>query len=187
MRFMAAGGVGEVIDFMPVPDPTRPTDNHRVVRMVRVMRGQMRFVFDCLPRFDYGRADHTLEAAADGPPRRLTATEITSLFDDTVAFWRRWLGRSPYRGRWREQVTRSAMTLKLLTYAPSGALVAARPPACRSRGAASGTETTGSPGSATPRSPSTPCSASAMPRRRGRSCAGSATASLSKRVSTRDH
>jgi GH15 family glucan-1,4-alpha-glucosidase len=50
---------------------------------------------------------------------------VLELFSDTVSFWRRWLGRSSYRGRWREQVQRSAMTLKLLTYAPSGALVAA--------------------------------------------------------------
>ena len=45
-------------------------------------------------------------------------------FADTVMFWRRWLDRSRYRGRWQEMVHRSAMTLKLLTYAPTGALVA---------------------------------------------------------------
>jgi GH15 family glucan-1,4-alpha-glucosidase len=46
-------------------------------------------------------------------------------FDATVAYWRRWLAHSRYRGRWREMVHRSALTLKLLTYAPTGALVAA--------------------------------------------------------------
>jgi GH15 family glucan-1,4-alpha-glucosidase len=46
-------------------------------------------------------------------------------FDDTVAYWRRWLSRSRYRGRWREMVNRSALALKLLTYEPTGALVAA--------------------------------------------------------------
>jgi GH15 family glucan-1,4-alpha-glucosidase len=46
-------------------------------------------------------------------------------FEATVGYWRRWLERSRYRGRWREMVHRSALTLKLLTYAPTGALVAA--------------------------------------------------------------
>ena len=47
------------------------------------------------------------------------------LFEQTRDFWREWIGRSRYKGRWREMVERSAMTLKLMTYAPTGALVAA--------------------------------------------------------------
>jgi GH15 family glucan-1,4-alpha-glucosidase len=47
------------------------------------------------------------------------------LFDDTVRFWHDWLARSTYVGRWREMVHRSAITLKLMTYAPTGGLVAA--------------------------------------------------------------
>jgi len=50
------------------------------------------------------------------------------LFHETVAYWRRWVARSTYRGRWRETITRSALALKLLTYEPTGAIVAA--PTC---------------------------------------------------------
>lgn len=47
------------------------------------------------------------------------------LFDQTARFWRQWLAQSTYTGRWREMVNRSAITLKLLTHEPSGAIVAA--------------------------------------------------------------
>ena len=51
--------------------------------------------------------------------------EMESSFDDTVTYWRRWLSKCTYQGRWRETVHRSALALKLLTFAPTGAIVAA--------------------------------------------------------------
>jgi GH15 family glucan-1,4-alpha-glucosidase len=66
-----------------------------------------------------------LESAADGPARAIRVGEIEELFDETVKFWRSWLSHSTYTGRWRESIQRSAITLKLLTYAPTGGLVAA--------------------------------------------------------------
>jgi GH15 family glucan-1,4-alpha-glucosidase len=54
--------------------------------------------------------------------------EAEELFRDTVAWWRRWLSKSTYTGRWREMVHRSALTLKLLSFEPTGAIVAS--PTC---------------------------------------------------------
>jgi GH15 family glucan-1,4-alpha-glucosidase len=58
-------------------------------------------------------------------PRPYSDADIEGEFDATVAFWRNWLRGSRYDGRWREMVQRSALTLKLLSYAPTGAVVAA--------------------------------------------------------------
>jgi GH15 family glucan-1,4-alpha-glucosidase len=45
-----------------------------------------------------------------------------------VEYWLRWLSKCTYKGRWRESVHRSALALKLLTYEPTGAIIAA--PTC---------------------------------------------------------
>jgi GH15 family glucan-1,4-alpha-glucosidase len=50
------------------------------------------------------------------------------LFRETVDYWRRWLSKCTYTGRWREMVQRSALALKLMTFEPTGAIVAA--PTC---------------------------------------------------------
>ncbi|HZB67227.1 MAG TPA: glycoside hydrolase family 15 protein [Ornithinibacter sp.] len=179
-RFMTEAGVGEVVDFMPISG-TVATDRHRIVRLLRCMRGEMTFAVDLSPRFGYGRDPHEVEVTEDGavfrsadtsltahlvrepddqrlartvvddrgdlhaeltltagqvrglivetgvagPPRRFTVAEVERLQRETTDFWEHWLGRSTYTGRWREQLNRSAITLKLMTYAPSGGLVAA--------------------------------------------------------------
>jgi GH15 family glucan-1,4-alpha-glucosidase len=59
-------------------------------------------------------------------PRRVPVeAEAEQAFHETVEYWRHWLGQCTYSGRWRETVHRSALALKLLTFGPSGAIVAA--------------------------------------------------------------
>jgi GH15 family glucan-1,4-alpha-glucosidase len=65
-----------------------------------------------------------LEGEEDCPPA-LSFEEAEEAFRSTVDYWHRWLSHSNYRGRWREMVDRSALALKLLTFEPSGAIVAA--------------------------------------------------------------
>lgn len=55
----------------------------------------------------------------------VSAVYVSENFKSTLNYWRRWIGRCQYQGRWREIVNRSALLLKLLTYKPTGAFVAA--------------------------------------------------------------
>jgi len=64
----------------------------------------------------------------DGCGKCPTEREVDDLFENTVNFWHRWLSKCTYAGRWREMVYRSALVLKLLTFEPTGAIVAA--PTC---------------------------------------------------------
>lgn len=176
-RFLSSTGVGELADFMPMHEFGPPTDRHRLIRGVRGIRGRTEFTLACRPRFDYGRAAHTLDMVsestavfrggalelhlqatapitlhADGEdvvarftldagqfvafvltsmrpggaaPSELRVDELDAEFEVCRWSWYSWLRSCTYRGRWRQTVNRSAITLKLLTYAPTGAPVAA--------------------------------------------------------------
>jgi GH15 family glucan-1,4-alpha-glucosidase len=58
-------------------------------------------------------------------PSFYSEQETREAFEHTVEYWRRWLAQSRYEGRWREMLHRSALTLKLMTYKPTGGIVAA--------------------------------------------------------------
>ncbi|HEX4789065.1 MAG TPA: glycoside hydrolase family 15 protein, partial [Actinospica sp.] len=172
-RFMSHHGVGEVVDFMPLDRSERASANRRIIRILRVVRGNVKFVLECRPRFDYARAEHELGLRGDqaavfrGPgldlhlqstfpfrregedvvgtvtlgvgetaavvldttlpgvtPRPVTLEELEEEHERTTRFWQDWLRGSSFQGRWQTMVHRSAITLKLLTYAPTGAPIA---------------------------------------------------------------
>jgi pentatricopeptide repeat protein len=171
-RFLSHHGVGEVVDFMPLERPERASGRRRVVRILRVVRGTVKFVLECRPRFDYGRAGHELTLVSDSaavfrgpdldlqvqttfpfhregddivgsvtlrlgetaalvlttgieePARPITLAQLEEEHEATTRFWHSWLRGSAFRGRWQTMVHRSAITLKMLTYAPTGGMIA---------------------------------------------------------------
>jgi GH15 family glucan-1,4-alpha-glucosidase len=62
---------------------------------------------------------------ADSVLRAMDESEAERILTTTVKFWRHWLAKSQYRGRWSRMVNRSALVLKLLTFQPTGAIIAA--------------------------------------------------------------
>lgn len=174
-RFLGRDALGELTDFMPVEPRRRGSRKlrHQIVRIVKVLRGHMRFRLECAPAFDYARMKHKVvpnpngvvfetattrlsllcpvEFSSDG--ERVVAnfelragesvtfvlrhqeggdSGITEELEDpeeellnTITYWRNWISKSQYHGRWREMVERSALVLKLLTFKPTGAIVAA--------------------------------------------------------------
>ena len=90
-----------------------------------------------------------------GRIRPMVDHEAELAYERTLDFWRSWLRRSRYQGRYREMVERSALVLKLLVYQPTGALVAAPTTSLPDSSVAGAIGTTATRGSATPPSPST--------------------------------
>jgi GH15 family glucan-1,4-alpha-glucosidase len=67
-----------------------------------------------------------LEQACPGATSLAEAPDyVSNAFKNTSNFWRHWIGRSTYQGRWREMINRSALTLKLLVSQNHGSIVAA--------------------------------------------------------------
>jgi len=105
-----------------VLDLVREPDDSRLARVQRASQNELRAELTLSAGQMRGLVLETGEAR---PPREIRVAEAWRLFDETVRFWRSWLAQSTYTGRWRETLERSAITLKLMTYAPSGGIVAA--------------------------------------------------------------
>ncbi len=178
-RYLSDAGVAEIIDFMPLQlHGEQSAYAHQLVRMIRVIKGSIRFKVRCAPRFDYARGSHRMEAHdhalcfypenaslqpmalhatvplyADGldgvaefcltkgeqasfafgcihaeeidMTQMLASERVQQCFQETAQYWREWIAKSAYRGRWREIVNRSALVLKVLFSHEDGSTVAA--------------------------------------------------------------
>lgn len=71
------------------------------------------------------KATFILRPASQSEACEPSLGHVQSLREETLKYWRDWLSKCKYQGRWREMVYRSALVLKLLTFQPTGAIVAA--------------------------------------------------------------
>ena len=95
-----------------------------------VLRSTVPLVAEAPPRspppvLEEGEALALALSRRGSPSRWTDGRRSTTCSPATLAYRQRWIRRSRYHGRYREMVERSALTLKLLVYQPTGALVAA--------------------------------------------------------------
>jgi GH15 family glucan-1,4-alpha-glucosidase len=113
---------GKAIVFRPDGEPALALRLHADVP-VRTHQG------DAVAEFTLREGEtaaFVLEELVDGDDTPCSKRDyVADAFKSTVNFWRRWVGRATYGGRWREMVQRSALTLKLLTSKQHGSIVAA--------------------------------------------------------------
>ena len=129
--FTTASGSVRVTDAMLLG-----SDERELIRVVDPREGRVRMRWRFEPRtnvslaswdagdgeLELGPGTHATFVVAETPPTR---DDAERRLERTAATWMDWAGRAEYDGRWREPVLRSALTLKLLTYSPTGAIVAA--------------------------------------------------------------
>jgi GH15 family glucan-1,4-alpha-glucosidase len=140
-------GQVEVTDCMPVEafdslHPARVLTDGAILRRVRGLAGHVPVVVEVVRNADYGRrgaevfrverelsAGESMWLRLDGttgePTVEVDPHEAAHQLLTTIAFWRAWLTECSYRGAYEEVVRRSALVLKALIYAPTGAVVAA--------------------------------------------------------------
>jgi GH15 family glucan-1,4-alpha-glucosidase len=74
---------------------------------------------------DGDRALLTMSTAYAEPLVLPARVDVESRLEETTRFWSSWTAKTEYDGPWRDQVRRSALALKLMIFAPSGASTAA--------------------------------------------------------------
>jgi GH15 family glucan-1,4-alpha-glucosidase len=92
--------------------PMQVHGSHAVGRATLRQRERRRFILR-----------HVIDREA--VPKEPNSGEADAALAETITFWQRWVSSLTYDGPYREQVLRSALVLKLLTYWPTGAIVAA--------------------------------------------------------------
>ncbi|KAJ2612196.1 hypothetical protein H4S08_002807 [Coemansia sp. RSA 1365] len=92
-------------------------------RVFFVLRSTPNVTVDAMRAEGASEDEISVYLARFDPP--LSMKYVESLMEDTLMYWLTWIRSCTYFGRWRENVERSALILKLLTYEPTGAVVAA--------------------------------------------------------------